>query len=221
MDLEAEVIELKAALAENKRRTRRLSLSNVVLAVVVLAFGGATAAYALAPANSVNSASIIDRSIGTPDVKVGAFAGQTILDNSMTTKDIKDNSLTGADINEGTLVLPGAGTGAFTKSGVLTCNTPAPGEGAVACGQEISINMPSAGALSVETQKTDGSYHWNIDETLIDGQSQESFFLSAGTHTVSVLIGEGTACDAAPDDEECSPQVTVSASVLGIPATPQ
>jgi hypothetical protein len=107
MDLEAELIELKAALAkneaalaENRRRTRRLSVTNVVLAVVVLAFGGATAAYAvtLAPANSVNTAAIIDRTIGTPDVKVGAIAGQTILDNSLTGADIGNNSLTGDDL---------------------------------------------------------------------------------------------------------------------------
>ena len=113
MDLEAEVIELKAALAENRRRTRRLSLSNIVLTVVVLAFGGATAAYALAPANSVNSASIIDRSIGTPDVKVGAFAGQTILDNSMTTKDIRDNGIHSIDIADGTLLAKDVASGAF------------------------------------------------------------------------------------------------------------
>jgi hypothetical protein len=90
--------QLETELLTMRRRMRRLTAANVLLGVVVLAFGGAGAAYALAPANSVNSAAIIDRTIGTLDVKVGAFAGQTILDNSMTTKDIKDNSLTGADI---------------------------------------------------------------------------------------------------------------------------
>src|SRR5690349_24575149 len=94
--LEDRLLELKEQVAQGRRRGRRQTVLNVVLAVCVLALGGAGAAYALAPANSVNSASIIDRSIGTPDVKVGAFAGQTIL----------DNSLTGKDINESTLKLP-------------------------------------------------------------------------------------------------------------------
>ena len=87
--LEAELLELKAV---TQRRSRRQRVTNDVLRVLVLAFGGAGAAYAvtLAPANSVNTAAIIDRTIGTPDVKVGAFAGQTILDNSMTGADIKE-----------------------------------------------------------------------------------------------------------------------------------
>jgi len=85
--------QLEAELLNIRRRMRRLTATNVVLGVVVLAFGGAGAAYALAPANSVNSAAIIDRTIGTPDVKVGAFAGQTILDNSMTNLDIKDGTI--------------------------------------------------------------------------------------------------------------------------------
>ncbi len=93
--LDARIAELEADRQSSRRRMRRLTLTNIVLAVTVLSFGGAGAAYALAAANTVNSASIIDRTIGTPDVKVGAFAGQTILDNSMTTK----------DINEATLVL--------------------------------------------------------------------------------------------------------------------
>ena len=55
----------------------------------------AGAAQSLPGTNTVDTGDIIDRTIGTPDVKVGAFAGQTILDNSMTT----------LDINEATLVL--------------------------------------------------------------------------------------------------------------------
>lgn len=125
--LEAELLALRTALAENRRRTRRLSLTNVVLAVVVLAFGGAGAAYALAPANSVNSASIIDRSIGTPDVKVGAFAGQTIL----------DNSLTGADINESTLPF------ARGHRGIAGINTSANGSTVTLTG----IQVPQTGYL--------------------------------------------------------------------------
>jgi hypothetical protein len=98
IEAELEALRAKLAAVENvgRRRSRRLTTSNLVLAVLVFTLGGAGVAYAaLAAPNSVNSAAIIDRTIGTPDLKVGAIAGQTILDNSMT----------GLDINESTLEL--------------------------------------------------------------------------------------------------------------------
>lgn len=107
--LEAKIHELEAALLTGSRRMRRLMATNVVLAVVVLAFGGAGAAYAVAAANSVNSASIIDGSIITPDLKNGALSGSKIL----------DNAVTGADVNERSLNLAGNCSNGAIKGNVL------------------------------------------------------------------------------------------------------
>jgi hypothetical protein len=195
--LKAELAEVKARQAESesiaKRRIRHLTVTNLVLAVVVLAFGGATAAYALAPANSVNSASIIDRSIGTPDVKVGAFAGQTILDNSMT----------GADINEATLrtvIYPAAvnctvnGTGSNDPSVVNN----------VDCGT-VSVNLPSDALLHpVGGPDPTGTLNCNVVVRWYEGStnlasaynSGNPFLLGSGSHTlkvrISVYAGGGT-----------------------------
>lgn len=102
----------------------------------------AGAAQSLAGTNTVDSGDIIDRTIGTPDVKVGAFAGQTILDNSMT----------GLDINEETLKFP---TGelddqngsCFADSGEETCST-------------ANITLARAGMVLITA-----TYEWNSDSS--------------------------------------------------------
>lgn len=129
--------QLEAELLNMRRRMHRLAATNVLLAVVVLAFGGAGAAYALAAANTVNSASIIDGSIVTPDLKVGAISGSRLLDHGITSSKIYPNTLTGAQINESTLAIPkifttavasggttsfGAGTSSRTSAGTYSVN---------------------------------------------------------------------------------------------------
>lgn len=96
-ELEARILDLEAAQLSSRCRMRRLTATNIFLAVVVLAFGGAGAAYAVAAANSVNSASIIDGSIITPDLKNGALSGSKILDNAVTGADVNESSLDLAD----------------------------------------------------------------------------------------------------------------------------
>ncbi len=97
---------LDAELLSMRRRVRRLTATNLLLAVVLLAFGGAGAAYALAAANSVNSASIIDGSVKHADVKENSLGSSRFLDNSVTGGKITDNGVTGADVDETSLALP-------------------------------------------------------------------------------------------------------------------
>src|SRR5439155_26174640 len=83
----------------------RLTYANVAasLALLVALSGGAYAATALAPANSVNSKAIIDGQVKTPDLGKAAVTGANLHGNSVNGSKVADNSLTGADINESTL----------------------------------------------------------------------------------------------------------------------
>lgn len=165
--------QLEAELLDMRRRIRRLTATNVLLAVVVLAFGGAGAAYAVAAANSVNSASIIDGSITTPDMKDGALSGSKVL----------DNALTGADVNESTLV-PTCPTHT-TRAGDV-CFGPEHAADyfneAMSTCQSAKMHLPSPGVGTFLTSVASGSNTLWTDAVFREG--------TASTAVITIGVGE-------------------------------
>lgn len=165
-------------------------------ALTVLLTAGA--AQSLSGTNTVDSGDIIDRTIGTPDVKVGAFAGQTILDNSMTTN----------DINEETLKFP---TAEGKDSLCLDDSVPATPEECAS----TTITLAKPGKVWINVTYEFESDPGTTDESgtvrlLVNGTVTESHFindnadtnrypmpiqdlvsLGAGTHTIKLTFQEG------------------------------